>query len=153
MKFKIISIGRDRSGLFDPAVHEYVARISRHVKCELVELPEEKKGTDPQRARVDEGWKILKQVQPDDRLVALDERGKALSSTELARWLDGMIMEGRDVIFAVGGAEGLSDAVRTRADLVLSLSRMTLAHRLARLVMAEQLYRAIAILRGDPYHR
>lgn len=139
--------------MFDSAVHEYVARIERSLKCELIELPEEKKGADPQRAKVEEGWRILKQVQPDDRLIALDERGREMTSAELARWIQAAMMEGRDLVFAVGGAAGLADAVRTRADLVLSLSRMTLAHRLARLVLAEQLYRALAIVKGEPYHR
>ena len=86
-------------------------------------------------------------------LVALDERGKALSSRDFAAWIARQQQQGRDLAFAIGGDEGLSDEVRTRAGLVLSLSAMTLPHRLARLVLMEQLYRAFSILRGEPYHR
>ena len=85
--------------------------------------------------------------------MALDERGREATSEELARRLGGWLRDGRDVVLVVGGSDGLGQAVRERADEALSLSRMTLAHRLARLVLLEQLYRAFTILRGEPYHK
>lgn len=85
--------------------------------------------------------------------MALDETGRPLGSVELARWLGQRMAEGKDVAFAVGGDEGLDAAVREKAALVLSLSAMTLPHRLARLVLAEQLYRAFTIIRREPYHK
>jgi 23S rRNA (pseudouridine1915-N3)-methyltransferase len=85
--------------------------------------------------------------------VALDERGKALSTVEFAQWLGKQQQAGKDLAFVIGGDEGLSEQVRTRATLVLCLSRFTLPHRLARLVLMEQLYRAFTVLRGEAYHR
>jgi 23S rRNA (pseudouridine1915-N3)-methyltransferase len=146
MKLKLISVGRDRSNLFEPAVQEYATRLKRQHDFELVELKE-------QPTREQEGAAIVQKLSPRDVLVCLDERGKVLSSPELAekigRWRD----EGRDVVFAIGGDEGHSEEVRQRAQLVWSLSRLVLPHRLARVVVTEQLYRAFTILRGEPYHK
>jgi 23S rRNA (pseudouridine1915-N3)-methyltransferase len=154
VKLRVVAVGADRSGLFEPAVEEYLARIRRHVPAEIVEVPASRKGADPGRARDEEGEALLVRVRPGDRVVALDERGEQLTSQELSlREVQEAMNRGRDLVFLVGGAEGLSDAVRARADRVLSLSRMTLPHRLARLVLVEQLYRALAIARGEPYHR
>ena len=85
--------------------------------------------------------------------MALDERGKALASVDFAKWLGRQQDSGKDVAFVIGGDEGLSDAVREKASLVLSLSAMTLPHRLARLMLVEQVYRGFSILRGEPYHK
>lgn len=146
MRLRLVSIGRDRSGLFEPAVQEYAGRLRKQHDLELVELREQ-----PSRDR--EGQAILQKVLPRDVLVCLDERGKVLSSPELAeklgRWRD----EGREVVFAIGGDEGHAPEVRERAELVWSLSRLVLPHRLARVVVVEQLYRAFTILRGEPYHK
>ena len=83
----------------------------------------------------------------------LDERGKPLSSRELAARLSDWLSDGRDIAFAIGGPDGVSEACRERAEFTLSLSRMTLPHGLARVVLAEQLYRAATLLSGHPYHR
>ena len=153
MKIRLISVGRDRSGLFEPGVQEYAGRIARYAKMELVELPEAAKSPGVPQAICDEGRRILAKVGQHDALLALDERGKSLTSDGLSRWLGALLPTGRDLCVVIGGANGLSDDVRRRADLILSLSAMTLPHRLARLVAAEQLYRAFTILRGEPYHR
>ncbi len=117
-----------------------------------MELPEAR-GKHAGQAPVLEGEQLLKQVGPRDSLIALDERGEMLSSVELSRLVGTSQNRSRDLLFAVGGDEGLSSAVRDRAQNVLSLSRLTLPHRLARLVLVEQLYRAFTLLRGEPYHR
>lgn len=153
MRLRILAVGRDRSGLFQPAVEEYARRISRHARLEIVEVPEARKYAGTARAREEEGESLLARISERERVVALDERGTEPTSPELARRLAAWLEGGRDVALVVGGADGLSEAVLRRADERLSLSRLTLAHRLARLVLAEQLYRAFAILRGEPYHR
>ena len=151
MKLTFLSVGKDRSGLFSPGVDEYVKRLNHTAKVSVVELPESR--AEGARAKTEEGQALLKKLTPKDVLVALDERGKALSSVDFAKWLGRQQDSGKDVAFVIGGDEGLSDEVRARASLVLSLSAMTLPHRLARLVLVEQVYRGFSILRGEPYHK
>ncbi|MBL8909689.1 MAG: 23S rRNA (pseudouridine(1915)-N(3))-methyltransferase RlmH [Archangium sp.] len=151
MKLTFLSVGKDRSGLFAPGVDEYVERLSHYAKVSVVELSESKKSG--VQAKEEEGAALLGKLGNKDALVALDERGKALGSVDFAKWLGRQQDAGKDVAFVIGGDEGLSDAVREKAALVLSLSAMTMPHRLARLVLAEQVYRAFTILRGEPYHR
>lgn len=153
MKVRLLSVGRDRSGLFEPAVQEYASRLTHYCRFELVEIPEVKKAKDPAAAVQAEGQAILERLKPGELLVALDERGRSLDSRALSQQLGRLLQQGRDLAFCVGGAEGLTDLVRQRATLLLSLSAMTLPHRLARLVLVEQLYRAFTLLRGEPYHR
>ena len=146
MKLKVISIGKDRSGLFAPGVAEYAERLEHYAKPTLVELPEGKS--------IDvEGEATLGKLSDRDVLVALDERGKELTSVELSQWIAKQQQSGRDLAFAIGGDEGIASAVRARAGLVFSLSKLTLPHRLARLVLLEQLYRAFTIIKGEPYHK
>lgn len=83
----------------------------------------------------------------------MDERGKLLTSVELSEYVRKAQNQSRDLVFAIGGDEGLSDAVKQRANLTLSLSKMTLPHRLARVVLVEQIYRAYTLIRGEPYHK
>lgn len=149
MKLTVLSVGKDRSGLFAPGVEEYAKRIRRVAKLDVVELAESKRA----QAKVDEAQAILSRLQPHDVLVALDERGKSLTSVEWARWLEGQQQYARHLVLVIGGDEGLDESIRKRAQLVLSLSTMTLPHRLARLVLMEQLYRAMTIMRNEPYHR
>lgn len=148
-------MGADRSGLFEPAAAEYLKRLSRYAKSELLELPASKKGgSDPLRARDEEGRALLARLDSRDTVVVLDEHGVELTSEELSRKvLQEAMSRGRDLAFLIGGAEGHSEEVRKRGDLVLALSRLTLPHRLARVVLLEQLYRAFTIARGEPYHK
>ena len=153
MRIRVVAVGRDRSGLYAPAVEEYAKRLGRYARFEIVEVPEARRHAGTPRAREEEGEALLARIRPEERVVALDERGEEPGSAAFAervgRWLSG----GRDVELLVGGADGLSGAVLERAEERLALSRLTLAHRLARLVLVEQLYRAFTILRGEPYHR
>ncbi len=153
MRIRIIAVGKDRSGLYAPAVAEYAKRLARYVKLEIVEVPEARRHAGTPRARDEEGESLLARIGPRDRVVALDERGEEETSTAFARRVERWLAGGRDVALVVGGADGLAPAVRERANETIALSRMTLAHRLARLVLAEQLYRAMTILRGEPYHK
>ncbi|MGC4000038.1 MAG: 23S rRNA (pseudouridine(1915)-N(3))-methyltransferase RlmH [Anaeromyxobacter sp.] len=153
MKLRIVAVGRDRSGLYQPAVDEYAKRLSRYAKFELVEVPEAKKLAGTPRAKEEEAATLLGKVGPRDRVVALDERGDELTSVQLADRLRRWLERGQDVTLLIGGSDGLAPEVLARAEEKLAVSRFTLAHRLARLVLVEQLYRAFTILKGEPYHK
>jgi 23S rRNA (pseudouridine1915-N3)-methyltransferase len=153
MKLRVVAVGRDRSGLYAPGVEEYARRISRYVPFELVEVSEARRHAGTPRAKDEEGESLLARIAARDRVVLLDERGTEETSDAFARRVGRWLAGGRDVVLVVGGADGLSDAVRARGDETLALSRLTLAHRLARLVLVEQLYRALTIVRGEKYHK
>ena len=150
LKVRVVSIGRDRSGLFAPAVDQYAGRLRHYAAFELIELTEAgRRGAGASKSQ--EARLILERLGERDWLVALDERGAAVSSLELSQYLQRALNQSRDLLFAVGGDEGLGPEVLAAAQWTLSLSRLTLPHRLARLVLVEQLYRAFTILRGEPY--
>jgi 23S rRNA (pseudouridine1915-N3)-methyltransferase len=153
MRIRIVAVGRDRSGLYAPAVEEYAGRLVRYVKFELVEVPEARRHAGTPRAKDEEGEALLARLAPRERVVALDERGEEDTSAVFARRVGRWLERGADVALLLGGSDGLARAVLERADEKLALSRLTLAHRLARLVLVEQLYRAMTILRGEPYHK
>ena len=153
MRLRVLCVGRDRSGLYAPAVEEYAGRLSRLARFELAEVPEARKLAGTPRAREEEGAALLSRLGPRERVVALDERGEELTSRELAERLRRWLERAQDLTLLVGGSDGLAPEVLDRADERLALSRMTLPHRLARLVLVEQLYRAMTILRGEPYHK
>ncbi len=146
MRIRLISIGRDRSGLFEPAVQEYAGRLRKLAQFELIEL---KEAGSPER----EADAILAKVDAREVLVCLDERGKQYSSPELAQFVGRWRDEARDVTFVIGGDEGHGATVRERAQHTWSLSRAVFPHRLVRVMVAEQIYRAFTILRGEPYHK
>ena len=133
----------------------YRRRLPHECTLELLEpVPVKRlKSVDPVRAREREGEHLLNAVPKGNRIIALDERGQGWSSRELSRRLDAWMREGRDVALLVGGADGLSDACRERAEQVWSLSPLTFPHALVRVLVAEQIYRAWSLLRGMPYHR
>lgn len=151
MKLRLASIGKDRSGLFAPAVEEYAQRLTHYVKLQLLELPASKK--QGALAQAEEGAALLKLLQPREQLICLDERGALYSSVELAQLLGRAQQQAQDCLFVIGGDEGLWPQLRERSSVVLSLSKMTLPHRLARVVLTEQLYRAFTVLKGEPYHK
>lgn len=147
-------MGRDRSGLFEPAVREYASRLAHYTRFELLELPaaggKKGRGGDAKAAEADA---ILAHRKPQDWLVALDERGSLLDSVEFSRYVGRAQTGAKDLLLVIGGDEGLDERIRQSADLVLSLSKMTLPHRMARMVLVEQLYRAFTLLKGEPYHK
>ena len=153
MRIRLLSVGRDRSGLYAPAVEEYAKRIARYVKFSLEEVPEARKAAGTPRARDEEAASLLGRIADGERVVLLDERGKEATSLDLARRVASWVELARDVTLVIGGSDGHGDAIRARAEETLCLSRLTLAHRLARLVLVEQVYRAFTILRGEPYHK
>ena len=156
MTLAIHVIGRSREKWLQEAETEYRTRLSAWAKVELTAHKAEilDGGAPLEEIRRREGARLLAGLEPREELVALDEQGRGLSSAELARWLEERLLAGTSSFrFVIGGAEGLDEAVRRRATLVLSLSPMTLTHQMARLVLIEQLYRALMIRDGRPYHR
>ena len=151
MRIKVAAVGREKGGIFAPGVSEYTNRLQHFARVSLVELqPSRAQGA---TAMDEEADALLGEVGPRDVLVVLDERGQQLTSQELARWLGKQLETGKGLVFVIGGDEGLSERVREKAALVWSLSKLTFPHRLARVVVLEQLYRAFAILKGLPYHK
>jgi 23S rRNA (pseudouridine1915-N3)-methyltransferase len=155
MRAKLIAVGERMPGWVAEGFAEYAKRLSRDLKLELVEIrPGARgKGRDEARAMADEGAALLAALPRDAHVVALDGRGTAWSSEQLAEQLSKWRMTGRDLAFLIGGPDGHSRDVLQRAGQRWSLGPLTLPHMLVRLVVAEQLYRAMTILNGHPYHR
>jgi 23S rRNA (pseudouridine1915-N3)-methyltransferase len=138
MRYRLVAVGRMRNAGLRAACDDYLTRIRHYTKIE------EREVRDASRAFPEGG---------DSRLVALSRRGEPWTSEQLAELTAKWEMEGRDVTFAIGGADELPDAVLQRAERIWSLGPLTLPHELARVVVYEQLYRAHTIRRGEPYHR
>jgi 23S rRNA (pseudouridine1915-N3)-methyltransferase len=155
MKTRLISVGERMPGWVADGFAEYAKRLSRELPLDLVEIPlgARGKGRDPGRAIADEGNAVLAAIPRDTHVVALDGRGKPWSSGQLAGELARWRMHGRDLAILVGGPDGHAPDVLARADQRWSLGPLTLPHMLVRLVVAEQLYRAVTINAGHPYHR
>ena len=155
MRAKLIAVGERMPGWVAEGFAEYAKRLSRDLKLELVEIrPGARgKGRDEARAMAGEGAALLAALPRDAHVVALDGRGTAWSSEQLAEQLSKWRMTGRDLAFLIGGPDGHSRDVLQRAGQRWSLGPLTLPHMLVRLVVAEQLYRAMTILNGHPYHR
>lgn len=153
LRVRLASFGQIRSDPLASAVEDYSARLRHYVQFELLELPAHPAGRDAHAAKSAEAAALFRKLRPRDWLVTLDENGKQLSSRELSVFIAQAQTHSRDLLFAIGGDEGLSEEALNRSYLTLSLSRMTLPHRLARLVLIEQLYRAFTIQRGQPYHK
>ncbi|MEP7345854.1 MAG: 23S rRNA (pseudouridine(1915)-N(3))-methyltransferase RlmH [Gemmatimonadaceae bacterium] len=153
MRFTIVAVGRTRDAALAAAVAEYEARAGRYWPLETTEVREGGGGTrPPEEARRREGEQLLLRAG-GALLVACDEQGERLTSREFSAAMQRWREDGRDVAFLVGGAHGLAPDVLQRATRRLSLAPWTLPHEMARLVLAEQLYRAGTIVRGEPYHK
>ena len=155
MKVLIVAVGRPRGPVAE-AVAEYESRAGRYFTFAAAEVKEEpfRRAGDAARVREEEGKRLLARVPAGVEVVALDEAGRQWASPQLAEYLSELAVRGSPgTAFVVGGAYGLSDEVLARARHRLSLSAFTLPHELARLVLAEQLYRAGTLLRGEPYHK
>lgn len=154
MRVRLLAVGQRMPGWISEGFTEYTRRLKPRLPLELVEIPAPKRGSgDVARAMAEEGRNILAALRPSDHVVALDERGKMRTSVELSRWLGQRMQSGEDLSFLVGGADGFAPEVMSRAHERWSLSPLTLPHALVRVVFAEQLYRAVTLLDGHPYHR
>lgn len=155
MRARLIAIGERMPAWVADGFAEYAKRLSRELPLELIEVKSgaRGKGRDDARASADEGAALLAAVPREAHVVALDGRGTLWSSEQLAGQLAKWRMGGRDLAFLIGGPNGHGPEVLHRADQQWSLGPLTLPHMLVRLVVAEQLYRAVTILNGHPYHR
>ena len=156
LKVKVIVVDRTRSPFLREGESFYLKRIDRYIQFNWVEVKPSKaiKGKPVAQILAQEGQNIEKKLMPRDYLVALDRSGKPCGSRELAAWLDQLSDQaGRWISFIIGGPLGLSADILKRADRVLSLSKLTLTHEMSRLILLEQLYRAMTILRGESYHK
>ena len=155
MRFTIINIGRVRQGFVREGVAEYLKRFPRDIQVSLEDLglPSGDESRTP-KLQADEAQQLLKRVPARTKLFLLDEKGKSVSSLEFAQLIQSMWQTGsNEIVFAIGGANGWGDIVRARSHQLLSLSPLTYPHQLTRLILVEQLYRAVSIIKGGPYHR
>ncbi len=154
MKFELVVIGKTNEAYLAAGIADFQKRLERYCPV-VIKIVKEKRGKIAGKVRIaEEGGQLLAQASANSLIVALDRTGRLLSSEDLSenigRWRD----SGRQVIsFIIGGPLGLSAEVLKRADLVISLSKMTFTHEMARLILLEQLYRGLAILAGSKYHK
>jgi 23S rRNA (pseudouridine1915-N3)-methyltransferase len=153
MRLTVAAVGKPRNAAIATAIHDYETRAARYWPLDVHEVREEKGSSATSRVvREREGERLAERVG-SMRLVACDPGGKSFSSEQFAEWLQKERESDRDTAFVIGGAYGLSDTLLAGAVMKLSLAPWTLPHELARLVLAEQLYRAGSIVRGEPYHK
>lgn len=155
MKILLLAIGKTDSKALDELIQTYAKRIPHYLPYEMKVLPDVRRSgkTSQDEQRTAEGRAILSELQTGDRLVLLDERGKAYTSVEFAQYLERrMLASDKRLVFVIGGPYGFAPEVYARADEQLTLSRMTFSHQMVRLFITEQIYRAMTILRGEPYH-
>ncbi|NCF17780.1 MAG: 23S rRNA (pseudouridine(1915)-N(3))-methyltransferase RlmH [Haliea sp.] len=155
MRLSIIAVGTKMPAWVEQGVAEYGRRMPRELKLEWREIPLARRGKDsrPQQLCAREGEQLLKAVPAGDRVIALDVRGKRISTEQLAQQLEGWQMSGDNYSLLIGGPDGLSSDCLERAEQRWSLSDLTLPHPLVRVLLAEQLYRAWTITVNHPYHR
>ena len=155
MKIRLLAVGTKMPDWINTGFDDYAKRLTDDVRLEVVEIPAGKRGKNADIVRLTEkeGEAQLAAIGSNDRVVALEVGGQALSTEELSKMLGHWLQEGRNISLLIGGPEGLSPAASARADQQWSLSRLTLPHPLVRVLLAEQLYRAWTLLKGHPYHR
>ena len=154
MKTTILQVGKTADKLFAAAIDNYIGRIGHYMPVELVTIPELRNTNNlsEEQQKTAEGELILRQLKSGDTLVLLDEHGTERGSVDFARWLEQKRNTARRLVFAIGGPYGFSRQVYSRADEMVSLSRMTFSHQMVRLIFAEQICRACTIIKGEPYH-
>lgn len=159
MKISIVCVGKLKERFYREAVDEYVKRLGRYCKPEIIEVPDEKtpEGASPvmeEQIKAREGKRILENLREGAFVCTLEIGGRKLSSEGLAQWLEKLTISGTShIVFVIGGSLGLHENVCRRSDMSLSFSDMTFPHQLMRVILAEQIYRAFRIINGEPYHK
>ena len=152
MRLKLLWVGKTQQAWVKAGIEEYAGRVRRYAPLEILEAREEK-GAQATVMRERECERLAKLIPKGGKLVVLDERGEGMTSPELAAFLGKTRDQGTaDLVFAIGGAFGFSDAFRSQAFKAISLSRMTLTHQMVRVFLLEQIYRGFSIMNGEPYH-
>ena len=150
MRFRLVWIGKTKDKNWRALQEEYLQRLSRFVRCEVVELKDSAAHEGPEN----EGKRILENLNQNSLIVLLDVKGKHLTSPELAEQIEKWQLHGqKEITFVIGGAYGVSREVGQKADFSLSLSFLTFTHEMARVLLLEQLYRAYSIIKGFPYQK
>jgi len=155
MKIALLQTGKTTEKFVNEGVELYSARIRKYSGFEIITIPDMKntRNMPAEELKIREGRKILQSVGRNDFIVLLHEKGKEFRTVEFARWIEKQSMlSGKRILFIIGGPWGFSQEVIDIADFRLSLSRMTFPHQLVRALFLEQLYRALTIIKGDPYH-
>jgi 23S rRNA (pseudouridine1915-N3)-methyltransferase len=155
MKIILIQTGKTTEKYISEGVEEYTGRIRKYNPFEIITLADLRntKSMPVAEQKVREGRKLLESVGAEDFMIVLDEKGKEFSTAEFAGQLEKIFLQSKKrIVFAIGGPYGFSADVYKRADMKLSLSRLTFTHQMVRLLFAEQLYRIFTVIKGDPYH-
>ncbi len=154
MKTELIQIGKTVNKHFSVVIDDYCERIGHYMPFHVTTLPDLKntKALSEAQQKEKEGEMVLRSLQPSDTVVLLDEHGEEYRSFTFAAWLVRQQHTARRLVFVIGGPYGFSDAVYSRADHKVSLSKMTFSHQMVRMIFCEQLYRACTIIKGEPYH-
>ena len=155
MKGLLIVVGKTTDKRFDTIIQDYVERIKHYIPFDIEVIPEIKnsKGLSQNEQKEREGELILSKLQASDYVILLDEHGNERSSTDFAAWIQKKMAAGpKRLVFIVGGPYGFSPSVHQRGNEEVSLSKMTLSHQMVRIFFVEQIYRAMTILNGEPYH-
>ena len=156
MKIKIIALGKIKEKFLKDGIDEFLKRLTPYATVEITELtPVEIKDEHLiQRALDEEGEKILSLIKPQSYLITLEINGKQFSSEDFAQKIQDLTNEGQsEIIFVIGSSCGISQKVSARANLKMSMSKMTFLHQFARLILVEQIYRAFKIIKGETYHK
>lgn len=159
MKIRILCVGKIKEKFMREAIAEYSKRLSRYIKLEIDEAADEKTPDSASekeeiQIRDREGERLLKQIRPEDYVVALAIDGKMYDSVAFSQKLDNLGVLGKgSVVFVIGGSLGLGEQVLQRADEAVSFSKMTFPHQLMRVILLEQIYRGYRIMRNEPYHK
>lgn len=152
-KIELWAIGKSERGWVEDGAAVYANRIGRYSSFEFFIFPDIRERVEPVILKKKEGELVLKKLEPGDFLVILDEKGQEFGSVELSNWLQNRLSTGQKrIVFLIGGAFGFSPEIYSRADLKISLSKMTFPHQLIRVMFLEQLYRAFSIAKNEPYH-
>ena len=155
MKGVLIVVGKTTDKRFEAIINEYVERICHYIPFAVEVIPELKstKGLSQNEQKQREGEQIQRSLQAGDYVVLLDEHGSERSSMDFAAWMQKKMSAGpKRLVFIIGGPYGFSEDIHKRGNEEISLSRMTLSHQMVRIFFAEQVYRAMTILNGEPYH-
>lgn len=159
MKIKVVAIGKIKEPYLKMGIEEYVKRISPYAKIEIIEVQDSSIIDNPSEAEItkaknDECARALKLIKDKEYVITLDLCKKEMSSEEFASFLDKAFTQGgASITFVIGGSYGLSDIMKNRANIAISLSKMTFLHQMTRLILLEQIYRSFKILRGEIYHK
>ncbi|QTN38768.1 23S rRNA (pseudouridine(1915)-N(3))-methyltransferase RlmH [Cryomorphaceae bacterium] len=153
MKWVLLQVGKTDAGWLREGVQQYEKRLPHYLPFEVITIPDVKRVRDEKDQKEQEGRAILDKLKPADFMVLLDERGKSWTSRQLAEFVQRKMNEStKRLVFVIGGPYGFSPDVYQRANMKLSLSAMTFSHQMVRLFAVEQMYRAMTILRNEPYH-